>query len=260
MIRLEPMRSGETRDYQHDWSPFLGADTIASQTTVGTGITVASSTIDPGSQSITMELTAVTAGTAQIVQTITTVGGQVEKEVFTLAIRDAEEPVSLAEAKEHLRKTTDDEDALIASYVSAARRWVEEYTGHILVRRVVTQRFADWGDYLALSGNPISALTSIVYTDADGEDAEYEDGVLRNVVYPAAVYPPYGGQFPTLGNDGTITATFTAGYAEGEVPEQAVHAIKILITSMYEGRGSMSEDAQSTARFLLRALRGAVLA
>ncbi len=47
----------------------------------------------------------------------------------------AEEPVTLAEAKAHARILNDDEDALITSYIKAARRAVEIYT----TRKLVTQ-------------------------------------------------------------------------------------------------------------------------
>jgi hypothetical protein len=40
MIRLEPKRPDETRRLGHDWSAFLGTDTIASQTTTSSDVTI----------------------------------------------------------------------------------------------------------------------------------------------------------------------------------------------------------------------------
>lgn len=38
------------------------------------------------------------------------------------------ELITLADAKLHLRKTTDDEDELISSFIAAAQQWVAAYT------------------------------------------------------------------------------------------------------------------------------------
>jgi Phage gp6-like head-tail connector protein len=47
----------------------------------------------------------------------------------------AAEPVTLAEAKSHLRVTISDDDALIATYVQAAREGVEAFLGRSLVNK-----------------------------------------------------------------------------------------------------------------------------
>ena len=51
------------------------------------------------------------------------------------------EPVSVDTAKLHLRVTDTSEDTLIGGYITAAREWVENYTGQILVQREVVQPF-----------------------------------------------------------------------------------------------------------------------
>ena len=52
----------------------------------------------------------------------------------------AEEPVSLAEAKLHLRVDIADDDALITALISAARQAAETITG----RQIVTARWNEW--------------------------------------------------------------------------------------------------------------------
>jgi uncharacterized phiE125 gp8 family phage protein len=176
------------------------------------------------------------------------------------------EPLTTAEAKSQLRVTSDHEDDLIDSYVVAAREWCEDYTGHILVQREVTDAFPAWGDYLTLRHQPITvddptpALT-VSYLDTEGDEIEYASRVIRDQRYPWTIYPPNGDTFPELGVNGTITVTYTAGYASAaDVPEKFRQAIRVLISSMHESRGAISEETERTARFLLRSYRGAVLA
>ncbi len=59
-----------------------------------------------------------------------------------VTVLPAEEPVTLAEAKEHARILSADEDALITSFIKAARLAVEKYT----TRKIVTQTLVAFMD------------------------------------------------------------------------------------------------------------------
>ena len=122
------------------------------------------------------------------------------------------EPLTTAELKAHLRKTTTDEDTLIATYGVAAREWCEEYTGHILNQREVTDSFSAWGDYLTLRYQPITVddptpTLTVEYTDDEGDFIEYAERVVRDFKYPWTVHSPYGFSFPSLGGPATIKVT-----------------------------------------------------
>ena len=176
------------------------------------------------------------------------------------------EPLTTAELKAQLRKTTTDEDSLIASYGVAAREWCEQYTGHILVQREVEDTFGAWGDYLTLYHQPITVgdptpTLTVEYTDDEGDFIEYEARVIRDFKYPWTIHPPFGFSFPSLGGPATIKATYTAGYANAAaVPEKFKWAIKLLVASMYASRGTITPETEEAVRFILRSYRGAVLA
>lgn len=176
------------------------------------------------------------------------------------------EPLTTAEAKAHLRVTDTSEDTLIGTYIVAAREWCEDYTGYILVQREVTDRFSAWGDFLTLRHRPITVgdptpTLVVTYEDAEGDPTEYEERVIRDQAYPWTIYAPYGGSFPTLADNGTITVTYTAGYASASaVPEKFKWAMKLLIASMHINRGSIDPATMDAARFILRSYRGAVAA
>lgn len=252
-VRWEGKRPAEVRDYSHDWSAFLGEDTIDTSTWVVVGATKDSDTSDD--TTVTIWLSAGTNGTvARLTNTITTAGGRTEVETFTLLVSYGEEPVTLEQAKAQCRKTDDSEDVLIAGYIVAAREWVENYTNHILVSRTITETFQTWGDYLALRYRPIIDLGDIAYIDAAGDAAEYEGGVLRAFTYPARVYAPSGSAFPSVGTDGSISVPYIAGYADGDIPQAFVQAVLMLVGHWYGTRSGVSVDEMKEVPLAVKSL------
>jgi uncharacterized phiE125 gp8 family phage protein len=171
--------------------------------------------------------------------------------------------VDLTALKAHVRKLDTSEDTILAAYLAAAIRYVEDYTGHVLASRSVTDVFYEWGTVLRLRHQPISGTPTIEYVDTEGDDQDYEGFVFRNALYPATIEPPYGDEFPTLGDNGTISVSYTAGYASGEVPAPLNQAILLLGGHWYTNRsaagGEMSEVPFAVTA-LCRPYRGAVLA
>lgn len=164
------------------------------------------------------------------------------------------EPVSLSEAKAQLRKTATDEDGLITGYIVAAREWVENWTGHILAARQITETFLQFGDYLPLRYRPVTDLGDIFYTDVSGDDVEYEDGILRTSSYPAKVYPAAGTSFPQLGSDGLITVEYMAGY--DAVPLALKQAMLLLIGHWFSMRGGVAPEPVQEVPLAVKSLCG----
>lgn len=84
------------------------------------------------------------------------------------------EPITLAEAKKHLRVDSSADNALIEDAIVSAREWVEGYTGVLLTRRTVTERISAFADHTKLRAWPIAAglpLTLVYRDTADDEDA-----------------------------------------------------------------------------------------
>lgn len=178
--------------------------------------------------------------------------------------------VSLATVKLHLRKGSDtSEDTLIDAYRSAAIAWVEKYTGHVLIQREVTDTFAEWGDALRLRyqpitvGDPTPTLT-VTYDAVEGDETEYTDLVIRDQRYPWLIVPPYGDSFPTLGDNGAISVTYTAGYDAGQVPDELNAAILLMCEHWHTNRAAAAADelyeAPLSVVSLCRPFRGVVLA
>lgn len=154
-----------------------------------------------------------------------------------------EEPVSLEEAKLHLRVDISDDDALIGGLIQAARERAED----ILRRALITQtweltldRFPS-GNELELPFPPLQSVASIKYTDSDGDEAEFssDDYIVDTAEEPGKVILAYGSNWPsvTLYPTGAVKVRFVAGYGEATaVPQTFKQAILLMAGEWYENR------------------------
>lgn len=171
------------------------------------------------------------------------------------------EPVTVDHAKTFLRVVSADENALVATLVTAARRHTEEVTGYALgvqTRRLVLDRFPA-GCILPLPCPPLATVTSIVYLDANGaqQTMPTDDYEVHTACTPGAVYAP-GGWPSTSGRPGSVRVTFTCGYAA--VPEPLTVAIRQMVSHWYDNRtavevGVTATDVPRTFGFLTAAYR-----
>ena len=169
------------------------------------------------------------------------------------------EPVSLDLVKMHLRVIDVAEDALILSYVQAAREWVEHRTGHILVPRTVTQvfdHFPTWrtyngltnqiyrltGSFLELNFQPVVSVAGIAYTDMAGIARTLTDYTMTLGRAPFRLYQSQMSGWPiTLPNSGVVV-TYAAGYVPGEEPKALIQAMILLVGHWFENRESVTID------------------
>jgi len=173
----------------------------------------------------------------------------------------AEEPVSLNEAKLHLRVDFDEDDELILALISAARQAAETITGRQFITarwKMVLDRFPGQEGMVNASESgfslpnhaillfkcPVQAITSIQYLDMNGvmqlmPPAHY---VLDTACEPARVTPVFSQIWPvSLPQIGAVNVTFDAGFgAPPDVPQGIKSWIKIRVGSLYAHREEMS--------------------
>lgn len=129
------------------------------------------------------------------------------------------EPVSLDEAKEHLRVLSDDTDAEIESMIVAARQMVESGESWSLERslitttwRVVLDRFPKC---IELPRPPLISVSSITYVDTNGTTQTLSPSLYQVDSHnePGRIVPAYGQVWPvTRDQINAVTVTYTAGY------------------------------------------------
>lgn len=156
----------------------------------------------------------------------------------------AEQPVSLAEAKAHLRVTSNDDDALIGSLIKAATAKLDGYSG-LLGRALVTQTWAidldRFGDRLRLPLRPIQSIETVKYYDAAGAQqtlAGASYALLADAIGSYVALVPDASWPSTYGRSDAVRVTFVAGYGDPEdVPEPLRLAIKVHVQMHYDPDG-----------------------
>ncbi len=166
------------------------------------------------------------------------------------------EPVTLAQAKQHLRITDDSQDMIVAGYISAARDWVEKFTGVLLAEREVAEGLDGLLPGVALRAWPITRATPVrvSYRTAYGEDQLITDAVVASAVRPARLFPAARSHWPLVGGGGGAAyAIVTAGFPDpADVPSVLRQAMLILIGAYDADRegGDLLLKSEAAARRL----------
>lgn len=176
--------------------------------------------------------------------------------------------LTLAEAKKYLRyeaADTSNDDALNL-IIDAGQRYIENYTGHILVQRQVTEtlttfpvaRITGQVPYHDLRWKPYVADTlAVTYLDAVYESAEFEDVTIYNHAGATRVIPTSSWPGAFIG----VTLTYSAGYATAAaVPDDLMLALAVFASMTDEERSAPESNGWKSVHSLLEFYHTPVLA
>lgn len=163
----------------------------------------------------------------------------------------AAEPVTLGEAKAHLRIDADDEDALIGALISTAREHVERETGLVMLScgfRLCLDAWPDDG-VVRIPCGPVRTIEAVTIYDGEGEAQAVPlaghllDGEARPVRLWLAA-PPRPGRMLN-----GIEIDFVAGFGESgtDVPDTLKRAMLMHVAAMFSVRGVVSPEAMPAA-------------
>lgn len=164
---------------------------------------------------------------------------------LTLVTPPAEEPLTLAELKVHLREDGTEQDALITSLIIAAREHVEGFLG----RKLVTQTWdltvdSFTGNSIVIPYAPLQSITSVKYLDGAGvqQTLATTEYVVDTTQQPGRIFLGYDKYWPTVQTrENAVVVRFVAGYGLAvAVPESIKAAIKLLVGSWYENREAVN--------------------
>lgn len=159
-----------------------------------------------------------------------------------LVTAPVEEPVTVPEAKEHLRLETSADDNLVLARLTAARQTIERRLGEFLVTQtwdVYLDEFPADG-VIRLPVGPVASITHVKYEDADGDlqTVTSTDYRLDAVSIPARLTPAYGVAWPSPASvTNAVVVRVVVGYGTANaVPEDLKAAILMLLGHWYENR------------------------
>lgn len=189
------------------------------------------------------------------------------------------EPVSLVQAKLHLRVDTTADDLLISSLIVAARQYAEQVTWRALVTQTWTAVFdrfpaprigasvsswtgPQWGvmpgpiTMAGIDGKtgyefylpkpPLVTVDSLKYIDTDGvqQTLAADQYIVDSTSEPGRVTPAYGLTWPaTRDQINAVELTFTCGYGtDASVPEGIKRWMLLRIGAMYDQRGEITAE------------------
>lgn len=202
--------------------------------------------------------------------------------VLKQTVAPAAEPVTLTEAKAHIRVDITDDDALITSLIVAAREHVESLTRTQFMPatwrlsldgfppayrlRGAFYRQEPEGTDIILPRPPLTAVSSIKYYDTSGvlQTASTDLYAAQTDETPGRVTLKYGQIWPDAQDiANAVQVLYTAGYSTGSdatvsrsaVPQSIKQAIFLLVGHWYENReavltGSVSKEYEFAVQSL----------
>jgi uncharacterized phiE125 gp8 family phage protein len=170
-------------------------------------------------------------------------------------------PVSLTEAKSHLKVDTSADDTYITSIIKAATQLSEEYTNRFFINTVIDQTCSSFADLETLFKSKVNDVQYVRYYDSNNNlqtlNATVYDKMLS--YEPSQIQLAKNQSFPTITkrNDAVI-CRYTVGYggSASDVPEIIKQAILLTIGNFYANResvivGRMVSELPQNSKWLL---------
>ncbi len=163
------------------------------------------------------------------------------------------EPVSLDEAKAHLRIDGNAEDALVSSLIMTSRLHVEAALSLALITQTWTLALDRWpkNHQVLFPLRPVQSIVDVRTIDKDGAPTVVppENYLVDTASETARLLPDgVGWQSPAQKANG-IEITFVAGYSNDadDVPNPIRHALLLLVAHWYEHRDPIEIGTPSVA-------------
>ena len=152
------------------------------------------------------------------------------------------EPVSLEEAKNHLRVSNDLEDTLIGEIISSAREWCENYCNRSFIEKTVELYISQANDTYEfdITHGPILSIDEVYSIDKSGTET---------LLTLNGDYYLYGSKYKTI--EFTQSASENISYkivytTQDDCPDSVKQAILKLVNEMWVNRGLIEEQGGFT--------------
>jgi uncharacterized phiE125 gp8 family phage protein len=156
------------------------------------------------------------------------------------------EPVSLVEAKRHLRVSGTEDDDYITSLISVARRAAEDRTERTFITTTWKLTLDKFPESIILPMPPIIAISSVIYTNTSNQAVALSntDWFLDADSEPGWLVPAVNKAWPETLGINSVAVTYTAGYGAtaNAVPTPIRQWILLAVGDMYDQFRSLSAE------------------
>lgn len=183
---------------------------------------------------------------------------------YQIKTQITEEPVSLNEARTHLRiepfgyPLCHPDDAYIQMLVSAAREWAEQYTRRALATQTINFALNGFPEVIDLPIAPLQSVSSIKYLDINNVLQTLNTSVYYIDYFDSKIYLNSNQVWPSTSNrENSVIVEYVAGYTNEDgqnlspLPFPIKAAILLMVGSFYENR---QEDQMGNARVSFNSL------
>ena len=166
-------------------------------------------------------------------------------------IQPASEPITLIEAKAHLRVDHTDDDAYITALIKAARGSAEAFTQSSFFTQTWVKSASRFVDIMDLPRGIVQSIESVKYYDVDNvqQTVNAADYFLTSPSNKSYVQVVETGWPPSLyyRND-AVQITYITGYSDvADIPTDIKQAILMSIGHLYENRQDVIVGSQVNA-------------
>lgn len=168
------------------------------------------------------------------------------------------EPVTLAQAKAHLRVEHADEDAFIEALITVAREEAEQQLDRSIslqTIRLVLDAFP--AGPIRLPRGPVVSVSAVRYYDADGvpRTVSSSDYALDDAQVEAWLLPAYGTTWPAARDQANaVEIDYVAGWSDTDCPASIVQWILLRVGTLYAYREADSDRPPMPGGFADRLL------
>lgn len=158
------------------------------------------------------------------------------------------EPLTLEQAKTHLRIDHEDFDLWIRGAIAAARILTEKYTGRRWITQTLLLTLGDWPDRLdpfdpmfdadgriRLPVEPVTAIAGVKYLDEDKTEQTVDGALIDTWLSHSPPLVACTESWPSVGSwMGAVRIEFTAGYGEAAAVPDLVRTAMLLCLGHWE--------------------------
>jgi uncharacterized phiE125 gp8 family phage protein len=158
----------------------------------------------------------------------------------TLVTGPTSEPVTVTEAKSHLRVDGSEMDSQVVSKIPRARKAVENHTRRALITQTWDFKYDCLEDRIDLPLQPVQSVTYITYVDDDGETQTLAEDQYQVVGTGAEnlchIVPAYGVSWPSVRDQPeAVIVRCIVGYgAMSAVPEPLREAVLLILENLID--------------------------